>query len=69
MVLKNTRITLFNLPLSVRLEKCVVVFRNSWSVAEEVQGNADRGDAGGGDNADPGDTDPEEHGVDPPPYL
>ena len=52
----------------MRLEKCVVVFKNSCKVADDV-GIADRGDAGGGDSADPGDTDPDEHGVEPPQYL
>lgn len=54
--------------MRVRLEKCVVVFKNSWRVADDV-GNEVRGDSGGGDSADPGDTDPEEHGVEPPQYL
>lgn len=54
-------------PLSVRLEKWLVVFRNSCKVAGWAAGA--RGDAGGGDKADPGDTDPEEHGVEPPQYL
>lgn len=53
----------------------MVALRNSCSVAEGVVHNggwdrADRGDGGGGDNAaDPGDTEPDEHGVDPPQYL
>lgn len=36
----------------------------------DVCDNADRGDGGGGDNAaEPGDTEPDEHGVEPPQYL
>lgn len=37
-------------------------------MAEDV-GSDVLGDAGGGDSADPGDTEPEEHGVEPPQYL
>lgn len=49
----------------------MVVCRNSCNVAEGVPvgGRAPRGDGGGGESADPGDTDPEEHGVEPPQYL
>lgn len=40
-----------------------VVQRGGWD-------NADRGDGGGGDSAaDPGDTEPDEQGVEPPQYL
>lgn len=54
----------------MRLEKCVVALRNSCRVAEGAEGREGaRGEGGGGDNAEPGETDPEEHGVDPPQYV
>lgn len=63
------------LPFKVKLEKCVVAFKNSCNVADGVEecdpcdDNADRGEGGGGDKADPGDTEPDEQGVEPPQYL
>lgn len=71
----NNKVSTPDSPFNVRLEKCVVALRNSWRVAEGVVhrggwDNADRGDGGGGDSAaDPGDTEPDEQGVEPPQYL
>lgn len=64
----------WSLPFKVRLEKCVVALRNSWRVAEgvveeECDVRAERGEGGGGESAEPGDTEPEEQGVEPPQYL
>lgn len=38
-------------------------------VADEYGVRAERGDGGGGDSAEPGDTEPDEQGVEPPQYL
>lgn len=47
----------------------MVALRNSCRVAEGVPGKGARGEGGGGDRTDPGETEPDEHGVEPPQYL